>query len=367
MSTTSIMKVSLIVGAGILALSACTSKKEQNDHAANGPAIVVTIATPSGAIGNNIDVSGQVESSQTANISTRVMGYITKLNVNIGDHVRKGQVLGTISNDDILAKRAQADAAIAQAETALKNAQKDYDRFQVLYKQQSASAKEVENVSMQYSAAKSGLETARQMRNEANAMLSYTTLTAPFDGVVTQKAADAGSMANPGMPILTIERSGSYQVVASIPENSISQVKQGQKAVIEIKAANKTITGTIAEVSSSSQATGGQYLVKISIPDGEKGGLYGGMYANVSIPVKASANTRDDSDTVMVPFLSIEHRDELTGLYTVSASNTAMLRWVRLGKTHGDKVEVLSGLGKNERYIVSADGKLYDGEPVIIK
>lgn len=365
--STNVKKIGALIGAAIIGLVACTPKKEQNANTAGNPATAVVVAIPSAAGENSIEASGQVESSQTANISTRVMGYITKLNANIGDHVHKGQVLGTISNDDILAKRAQADAAIAQAEIALKNAQKDYDRFQVLYKQQSASAKEVENATMQYAAAKSGLETARQMRNEVNAMLSYTTLTAPFDGIVTQKTADAGNMANPGMPILTIERSGSFQVVASIPETVINLVKLGQKTVIVIKAGNKTISGNIAEVSASSQATGGQYLIKINIPDSEKAGLYGGMYANVSIPIKPAAGAQDGNNTITVPVSSIEQKDELTGLYTISADNTALLRWVRLGKTQGNKVEVLSGLGKDERYILSADGKLYNGEPVTIK
>lgn len=367
MSSININKIGMIIGASILTFGACTSKKQQNDVAANGPAITVTVATPSAAKENNIEASGQLQSSQTANISTRVMGFITKINVNIGDHVRKGQVLGTISNDDMLAKRAQADAAIAQSEIAAKNSKKDYDRFLVLYKQQSASAKELENVTMQYTSAQSALETARQMRKEVNAALSYTSLTAPFDGVVTHRNADAGNMANPGMPILTIERAGSFQVVASVPESSISQIKQGQKAVITINAINKTINGSVTEISTSSQATGGQYVIKINILEGEKAGLYSGMYANISIPVKSAASTQNDSNIVLVPMSSIEHRDELTGLYTVSANNTALLRWVRLGKTYGDKVEVLSGLGKDERYIVSAGGKLFNGEPVTIK
>jgi RND family efflux transporter MFP subunit len=220
---------------------------------------------------------------------------------------------------------------------------------------------------MQNASAKSALETARQMRKEVNAALSYTSLTAPFDGIVTQRNADAGNMANPGMPILTIEGAGILQAVASVPESSINQLKQGQKAVITINSANKTINGSIAEISTSSQATGGQYVIKINIPGSEKAGLYSGMYTNISIPVKSAASTGNDSNIVLVPVSCIEHRDELTGLYTVSANNTALLRWVRLGKTHGDKVEVLSGLGKDERFIVSADSKLFNGEPVTIK
>ena len=68
----------------------------------------------------------------------------------------------------------------------------------------------------------------------------------------------------------------------------------------------------------------------------------------------------------MVPLSAIEHKDQLTGLYTIGTNNTALLRWVRLGKTYGDQVEVLSGLEKNEPFIVSAAGKLYNGIPVKI-
>ena len=116
------------------------------------------------------------------------MGYITKLTVQVGDHVHKGQLIATISNNDIVAKRAQAEAMISEAEAALKNAQKDYDRFSALYKEQSASAKELDNVTLQYNSAQSRVESAKQMRNEINAMLAYTQLTAPFAGIVTQKA-----------------------------------------------------------------------------------------------------------------------------------------------------------------------------------
>ena len=205
------------------------------------------------------------------------------------------------------------------------------------------------------------------MRNEVNAMLGYTTLTAPFSGIVTQKLADAGSMASPGMPILTIEQSGSYQVSAAVPENTINQIKQGTEAIVTIKAIDKTIRGTVTQINQSSQYTGGQYIIKISIPDKDKTGLYAGMYANVAIPVKEAVAVTTAGNAVMVPLSSIEYKDQLTGLYTIGSNNTALLRWVRLGKTYGDKVEVLTGLEKTETFILSAEGKLYNGVPVNTK
>jgi RND family efflux transporter MFP subunit len=357
----------IFAGIVLIIFSACSSNKKEATVANTDAAVMVTVATPSGTDQQGINVSGQIEASQTANISTRVMGYITMLKVKVGDHVSKGQLLATISNQDMIAKRGQTDAMIAEAQAALSSAQKDYDRFTILYKQQSATAKELDNVTLQYNSAKSRLEGAKQMRNEINANLGYTSLTAPFSGIVIQKLAEAGSMANPGMPILTIEQSGSYQVSASVPENIINQIHTGAEAIVSIKSVDRTIKGTVVQINPSSQFTGGQYIIKVNIADADKKGLYAGMYATISIPVKEPVVVTTNANAVMVPVSSIEHKDQLTGLYTIGSNNTALLRWVRLGKTFGDQVEVLSGLGKDEQFVLAAEGKLYNGIPIKIK
>ena len=351
-----------------LTLAACSSNDKTKSIQNTDTPVLVTVATPSSGEQQSVAISGQVEAAQSANISTRIMGYITMLKVKVGDHVNKGQLIATISNQDILAKRAQADAMINEAEASLKNAQKDYDRFSVLYQQQSATAKELDNVTLQLNSSKLRLEAEKQMRNEVNAQLSYTNLTAPFSGIVIQKLADAGSMASPGMPIVTIEQTSSYQVSASVPESNIKLINPEAEAILSISAIGKTIKGKVTQINQSSQFSGGQYIIKISIPDNDKNGLYAGMYVNVTIPLKQAAVASDgDKAEVLVPLASIENKDQLTGLYTISSNNTALLRWVRLGKTFGEKVEVLSGLEKHEQYIVSADGKLYNGVPVKIK
>jgi len=357
----------IFAGIGLLILSACSSKRDEAAVANKDTPVAVTIATPSGSELPGINITGQVEAAQAANISTRAMGFITMLKVNVGDHVNKGQLLATISNQDILAKRAEADAQIAEAQAAFAKAQKDYDRFAILFKQQSATASELDNATLQYAAGKSKLDGAKQMRNEVEAMLGYTSLTAPFSGVITQKLADAGSMANPGMPILTIEQSGSYQVSALVPENTIHQIKRDAAAVVTINAIGKTIYGTVSQINQSSQYSGGQFIIKIRIPENDKRELYAGMYATVNIPLSVSGDDTIAGNCVLVPVSCINHKDELTGLYTVSSVKTALLRWVRLGKVYGDKVEILSGLSKDEPFIMSSDGKLYNGVPVKIR
>jgi RND family efflux transporter MFP subunit len=359
--------VQLLAAFGVLFLGSCSSGKNEGTVTQKDSAVIVTVALPSGTAQHDLNISGQVEASQTANISTRIMGIITMLKGKTGDHVNKDELLVTISNQDILAKRAQTDAMIAEAQAALNNAQKDFDRFTILYNQQSATAKELDNVTLQFHSAQSRLEAAKQMRNEVNASLSYTRLTAPFSGTITQKFADEGSMASPGMPILTIEQSGSYQVSASVPENLISQIHPGANALVSIKSIDKTIRGLVSQVSSSSEYTGGQYIIKVSIPDKEKKGLYAGMYADISIPSKSGVPSGTDGEAILVPLTSIIHKDQLTGLYTVGSDQTALLRWVRLGRTYGDQVEILAGLGKNEQFISHAEGNLYNGIPVKIK
>lgn len=360
--------VLVIAGIFVLSLAACSGKEKPESIPSTDAAVMVTVETPSGNTGGySITTSGQVEAIQTANISTRVMGYITNIHVKVGDAVKAGQLLVSINSADIQAKRAQTDAMIAQAQAAVDNAKKDLDRFTVLYSKQSATAKELDNVTLQYNAAKANLDAAKQMRNEASAQLSYTNITAPFSGIVTQKLMDAGSMATPGMPILTIEQNGSFQVSAAIPESQIALLKQGAVADLQIKSTGAILKGTVAEISQSSQYTGGQYIVKIHINDKDKTGLYAGMYVNVTIPVEKVITTTASANAVLVPVSAIVNKDQLSGVYTISSNNTAMLRWVRLGNNYGDKVEVLSGLAADEKFIASADGKLYNGVPVKMK
>lgn len=357
----------LLLSAAIVFATSCGSEKSEETSVNKDTPIAVTLATPVGNDQQDLSISGQVEASQTANISTRIMGYITQLKVKVGDRVTKGQVIATISNQDILAKKAQTEAMISEAQAAVTSAQKDYDRFTILYKQQSATAKELDNATLQWQSAQSRLEAAKQMRSEVVANLGYTTLTAPFAGIITQKWADAGSIANPGMPIVALEQTGTFQISASVPENNIQQLQLNHSVTVHIKALEKTFKGTISQINPSSQYTGGQYIVKISIPEDAKKGLYAGMYANVTIDIKKTDTTSMAAGRVLVSSASIEHKEQLTGLYTVSSNNTALLRWVRLGKTYGDQVEVLSGLERTESYIMAAEGKLYNGAPVKTK
>ncbi|HVU54638.1 MAG TPA: efflux RND transporter periplasmic adaptor subunit [Puia sp.] len=354
--------------AGILILPGCSGAASYGGDDKKDSAVVVVTARPSRVNSDGVLASGQVEAVHSAWISTRLMGTITKIYVKVGDKVRQGQLLVTIGSEEIDAKRAQVDAQIAGAQADLDNARKDYDRYNALYNKQSATASELDNVTLRLQAAKSRLEGIRQMRREVDASAAYARLTAPFAGVVTQKLVDEGSLAAPGAPILTVEQSGQLRVNATVAESDINRIRTGDKAELKIKSGGLRTTGAVTEISVSSVATGGQFQVKISVPQDVQKSLYAGMYVNVFIPEKPqAAEAGVVSEAVLVPASALVEKDQLTGIYTVSNMHTALLRWIRTGKKAGDQVEVLSGLHADEFFIVSVSGKLYDGIPVIEK
>jgi len=355
------------IASTVLLFNACSSGESNKVIDNENPITVTTSAITTGASANGFTVTGQIEAAHSTNVATRIMGYITKIYVKAGDRVNAGQLLFTVNSNDIQAKQSQVDAMLKQSEAAFHVAQKDFDRYTALYKQNSASVKELEQITMQYQTAKAGVEAAKGMQHEVKSQLTYANVVAPFSGVVTQKLADEGSLANPGMPILTIEQGGSLQVTAMVPETEIASLKVGDAANVNVDAANKQFQSKLIQINPSSQFTGGQYIIKLSIPSSDANKLMAGMYAQIKIQTKTVTVKSDTSNTVMIPTSVLVYRDQLVGVYTISAQNTAMLRWLRIGKTEGDKVEVLSGLAKNEAYIIKAEGNLYNGVKVSVK
>ncbi len=308
-----------------------------------------------------VAVSGKIEASSSANISTRMMGAVTSVKLKPGDQVNKGDLLLTISSADLIAKKAQVEATIAQAKSGFKNAEKDYERFKSLYEKGSASKKELENITTHYQIAKSGLAAALEMEKEVNAQFAYANLRAPFTGIVANIFVKLGDMASPGYPLATIEGTGIYEAAVMVPESLIAKVVLGAKADVIVKSSNQTIKGAVSEVSPSAKNTGGQFLVKLSLDSHE--GILPGMFVNAEISI---ADQPKQKSSPMVAKNALIRNGQLSGVYTISGSNTAILRWIRTGNSYGENIEVLSGLSAGEKYVVSSEGKLFNGASVVL-
>lgn len=349
----------LIIPIVVSLMVSCGSPEEQTTTALDPVNVKVGTAVTTDVTAT-VAVSGKIEASSSANISTRMMGAVTSVMVKPGDQVNKGDLLLTISSADLIAKKAQVEAAIAQAKSGYENAEKDYERFKSLYEKGSASKKELENITTHYQIAKSGLAAAQEMEKEVNAQFTYTNLRAPFSGIVANVFVKIGDMASPGYPLATIEGTGIYEAAVMVPESQIANILLGAKADVMVKSSDQTIQGIVSEVSPSAKNTGGQFLVKLSLDSHE--GILPGMFVKAEISITDQPNYKSSP---MVAKNALIRNGQLSGIYTISGSNTAILRWIRTGNSHGENIEVLSGISTGEKYIVSSEGKLFNGATVV--
>ncbi len=309
-----------------------------------------------------ISFSGKLEADKQSNLSTRVMGQIDRIYVKPGQKVKKGDLLIQIRNQDILAKKAQVEASKLEAQSAFENAEKDLKRFEALHASNSASDKEMDDIRTHYKMARARLAAVAEMEKEVEETMRYASIRAPYSGIVTSKFVHEGDMANPGMPLLSLESPSEWNVVARVPEAEIAQVQINESVKVKLNALDVELSGQIVEVNPSSTNSGNQYEAKILLDseDENTSKLYSGMYATVFYE-------KGIQKMILVPQESLVHRGQLVGLYAVSQTGNSLLRWVKTGNTYGEKIEILSGLADGEKYIVSSESKLFDGALVAAK
>lgn len=359
-----ILRLFLLVFSGLAITTSCSGEKEKTKIEL--PAVPVQIAEVShGNHGKKITASGSVEAANSANVSTRMMGYITGIHVKMGQKVQKGQLLASLNSSDLSAKKGQAESGVLQAQSAFNNAKKDYDRFVALFEQNSATQKEMDDMTTHFEMAKAGLKMAKEMRNEVDAQFAYTNITAPFSGVVTGTFAKEGDMASPGMPLISLEGSGKMEARVMVSESEIANILPNMEAEVTVKSLNISFVSKVSEISSSSRNTGGQFFVKIKLPE-DQIDILPGMFVNVVFD-QESTSSKTENQTILIPVNSVIQEGQLRGIYVVTDNGTAILRWLRLGKTFGNQVEVLSGLASGEKYITSFEGRLFNGSRVSIQ
>ena len=357
----SILKITFL--SILITIIGCESKTTTKETA---PKVTVkaTIATVGKQSNHGFTISsGKTAAVNRATISTRNMGFINKVAVKVGDKVRKGQVLIQLNSNDIDAKNAQVSAGILEATAALKNTEINYNRYSSLFESNSASQKEMDDITVQYTMAKARLSAAKAQQSAVNAMLAYTTIKAPFSGVITNTYVKKGELANPGSPLISLENPNSYEVSTMVSENTIGKITKNMKVAVLLKSTQKTIIGHVSEISTSSSNTGGQYLVKIQLDASEKH-LLSGMYVSVQFPI---ATKTTSIKSVLIPTSALVKKGELVGVYTLNKDNIALLRWLRVGSIYGDNTEILAGLSVGESYVLSSESPIHNGVQLLIK
>ena len=288
------------------------------------------------------EVVGTVRSVKQAAIAAKVTGTIVELPVVLGSTVKAGDLLVRISAEEISAKA-------VQARTQLEQAKRNLEREQKLLAKKAATSENVKSLEEMY-------RVAQAAHREANTMLSYTKITAPFDGVVTVKKAHEGDLATPGTPLLHLEDNSRLQVVASVPETLVLQIHHGDTLAVKIPVVDINTPGTVAELAPSADPQTRTALVKLDIDSGS--GLRSGQFARVLIP-------GERKKSLFVPTSAIHRFGQMEQIYVIR-DNKAHLRLIRTGAVIDDQTEILAGLDENETIAVSTDSTLVDGQPITI-
>lgn len=289
------------------------------------------------------DVVGTVRAELRSVIEAKVSGKIEQMLVVPGQKVKRGELLASVDAREVQSRLDQALAVRQQTEGDMK-------RFASLLEQKILSQSE-------YDIAQSKFRVADAAVKEAETMLGYTKVAAPFDGVITRKHADVGDLATPGKPLLEMEDSRTLRLEADAPEAVVGKLTLGDKLPVRISALETELTGVISEISPAADPGSRTFLVKLNLPP--QAGLRAGQFGRVAMPVGETAALR-------VPAAAVVQRGQMELVFVV-ISNHAQLRIVKTGKRIGDEVELVSGVSAGEQIVVSAVGTLIDDQPVTLQ
>ena len=305
----------------------------------------------------NISATGTLHARETAVLSAQVVGRIQQVLVREGDFVKAGQILVILDDSTLRASAEQADAAVKAAENQQVAAQTNFDlatstlaRYSQLQAQKSVSPQEMDEVSRRAQASAAQVDALKAQENAAkaqasgtHAMLEYARIRAPFAGVVTARMVDPGALAAPGVPLLQVDSAGPLQLQAAVDESMIHSIRLGMRMPVNVAGASSgTASGTVAQIVPAADPASHSFLIKIDLAPAKE--LHAGMYGTAQIPI----GTRQ---AILVPSSSVVMRGSLRCAYVLDPSGTAQLRYLTLGATRGQLVEVLSGISGGERLI----------------
>jgi multidrug resistance efflux pump len=362
------------------ALTGCSAARAAVATAdAAEPIAVTAVPVAMTDVATAIDSGGVVQARTTAAISARLLAPVREVRVLPGDRVRKGQTLIVLDGDDLVAAaRAARSAAIAAeqganavaaelqaAEAGLALARASHDRIASLQAKRSATVQELDDATATLRSAEarvagasarglqaaSAFESARAASDHATITGSFTTIVAPFDGMVTEKMIEPGNMASPGTPLLRVEDTRGFRLEVRVDESRVAQIRNGDSVPVFLGAGSSQVTGTVVEVSRAVDADARAFLVKIGLPDvpGLRSGEFG--KARFGGPPRRA---------LTVPAPAIVRRGQLTSVFVVDKGR-ARVRLVNVIES-----EVVAGLTESELVVLSPPAGLTDGGRVSV-
>lgn len=281
-----------------------------------------------------------VEAVKQSTLTAQVSGRVVAVNFDVGDTVKAGAVLVRLSAQELTSAVAGSQAQVAQASANLANARANYARQQQLFQQKFISQAALDRATSEYRAAEAASLAARAGVGQSAALSSYTTIVAPFSGVVSARLVEVGESVTPGKPLMTGFDPKDMRVIASIPQYKLAEVKTAPSVAVEIPSLNKWIDATGVTVLPSADTATHTVKVRINMPTNLEG-VIPGMFARAHFAVGSARK-------LSIPASAVVRRSEITAVYVVK-NDKVSLRQVRLGTPDaGGRIEVLAGLNPGE-------------------
>jgi RND family efflux transporter MFP subunit len=301
---------------------------------------------------------GSVAAWQEVSISPEVGGYrIADVLVNVGDKVKKGDVLATLSSTLLANDLAQQRAALAEARAALSEASANAARARKLQDSGAISAQQVSQYVTAEQTARARLQAAEARIKSEELRLSQTSIVAPDDGVISVRAATAGALARVGEELFRLIRQGRLEWRAEVPGGELFRVREGQPVELALPDGS-TVEGRVRTVAPTidPQTRKGVVYVDIGSVDGA---LRAGMFASGRFNLGRSK-------ALTVPASSVLMRDGFSYLFKLGGDNRVALSKIETGRREGDRIEVIQGLAPDESVVDSGVGFLADGDTVAV-
>ena len=324
-----------------LALAACGARDAQAPASPATPALE-TAAVQLREADLTVSAEAVVEAVRQSTVSSQVAGRIVDIRFDVGDRVKKGEVIVRIDETAAAQALAASEAQAGGAQAALANARAQLERSRSLMAQGFISRAALDKAEADFRAAESQVKATLAGAGQAAAERGFATIVAPYSGGGSARHVQLGELATPGRPLMTGFDPASLRVVASVPSTDVAAIQASRRARVEIPSRGRWIDARLVTVLPSADPRTHATQVRIELP-ADFEGVYPGIFARAHF-ITGSA------PRLMVPKAAVFRRSELTGAYVVDAAGRPSLRQVRLGNVADPhSVEVLAGLIAGER------------------
>jgi RND family efflux transporter MFP subunit len=287
-------------------------------------------------------VDGVVEATRQSTVSAQISGRVKAIFFDVGDRVSKGQILLKIDEREADQALAGSRAQLSQAQAALQNARLNYERSQELFKQKFISQAALDKAKSDYEMAKAQAEASEAGAQQSALAQSYTSVIAPYAGVVSARMVEMGEMVTVGKPLMTGFDPSQLRVIANVSQDRLKDIGTRPEVTVEVPALQRWVKAASVTVQPSADLRTHSTQVRIDLPSNQSN-LYPGMFVRTHFVV-------GKENKLLIPASAVVRRSEVVAVYVVDEQGTPRLRQVRLGEANAqNEIEVLAGLNVGER------------------